>query len=196
MSSFSSETLHPRARSAPFPSPHVSSLTWVAADQRADGNRYHLFNRMVGSLRWEPVRSVRLGAQSVAGRVGPTACRCRHPFFGDLDVRRRAPQLLRAHRVRQNTAQIEACSVHELTTPTIRSVTLLQHCRRPTFHARRRVFAVEEPSLVNAQRTARTRTVPRHDFDSHVDPITCTATPLYARKPDNLHVGRVAQAHI
>ena len=37
MSSFSSETLHPRARPAPFPSPFVSPLTWVAADQRQMG---------------------------------------------------------------------------------------------------------------------------------------------------------------
>lgn len=77
MSSFSSETLHPRARSAPFPSPFVSPLTRVAADQRADGNRHHLFNRTVGPVRWDLVRSVGLGAQSV--RVGTLRPRASPP---------------------------------------------------------------------------------------------------------------------
>lgn len=72
--------------------------------------------------------SVGLRAQSVARWVGPTAWHCPPSFFGDLDVHRQMPQLLRAHHVRQNIARIEACSVHELTTPTTGSTTLFQHC--------------------------------------------------------------------
>lgn len=79
MSSFSSETLHPRARSAPFPSPFVSPQTWVAADQRAVGNRHHLFNRTVGPVRWDLVRSVGLRAQSVRmGILAPRRLRRLH----------------------------------------------------------------------------------------------------------------------
>ena len=70
MSSFSSETLHPRARPAPLPSLCMSPSTQVAADQRAVGNRHHLFNRTVGRWSWDLVCSVGLRAQSVAcGRL-------------------------------------------------------------------------------------------------------------------------------
>ncbi len=58
MSSFSSETLHPRARPAPLPSLCMSPSTQVAADQRAVGNRHHLFNRTVAPAWWGLVRSV------------------------------------------------------------------------------------------------------------------------------------------
>ena len=66
MSSFSSETLHPRARSAPLPSLCMSPSTQVAADQRAVGNRHHLFNRTVAPASWGLGRSVGFAAQSVA----------------------------------------------------------------------------------------------------------------------------------
>ena len=70
MSSFSSETLHPRARPAPLPSLCMSPSTQVAADQRAVGNRHHLFNRTVAPAWCGLVRSVGFTAQSVAcGRL-------------------------------------------------------------------------------------------------------------------------------
>ena len=85
MSSFSSETPHPRARSAPCSSPFVSPLTWATADQRADGNRHHLFNRTVGPSRWDLVRSVGLRAQSV--RVGKLAPACFATYVESLSPR-------------------------------------------------------------------------------------------------------------
>ena len=65
MSSFSSETPHPRARPAPLPSLCMSPSTQVAADQRAVGNRHHLFNRTVAPAWCGLVRSVGFTAQSV-----------------------------------------------------------------------------------------------------------------------------------
>ena len=79
MSSFSSETLHPRARSAPLPSLCMSPSTQVAADQRAVGNRHHLFNRTVAPASWGLVRSVGFAAQSVRVReLEPRWLRCLH----------------------------------------------------------------------------------------------------------------------
>lgn len=46
------------------------------------------------------------------------------------------------------------------------------------------------------QHTASIRAAPKYHFDSHAIPITRTLTPSYARKPDNLRVGRVAHVHI
>ena len=85
MSSFSSETLHPRARSAPLPSLCMSPSTQVAADQRAVGNRHHLFNRTVAPASWGLVRSVGLRAQSV--RVGKLAPACFATYVESLSPR-------------------------------------------------------------------------------------------------------------
>ena len=82
---FHSETLHPRAISAPLPSLCMSPSTQVAADQRAVGNRHHLFNRTVAPASWGLVRSVGLRAQSV--RVGKLAPACFATYVESLSPR-------------------------------------------------------------------------------------------------------------
>ena len=174
MSSFSSETLHPRARSAPFPS------------------------RLCLHRRGSPQTIGQMGTAttySTARLVAScgTSCvlsDCVHNLSRGGSGQRRGTVRIHSSATWAYTGRHQRCCEHIMSGETplgLRHVRTMssQHPRPGPSHCSSTVedqrltregecSQLKNPSLVNAQRTARTRTVPRYHFDSHVDPITCT----------------------